>query len=94
MISKYKEIMYILRHEPSSCNFHGCIQEEWLAYSTDNLSNDHENKIILDHAPNSSAKQSKNRTDNNPFLDAFHIKDPIRREIDQDVNNHVRHWND
>lgn len=86
--------MYILWSEPAYRDFRGCVQNERLGDCADNLSDDDEIEGFVDHAANACTDGRENSSDDNSFFDALGVENPVGREVDEHVGDHVAHWDD
>ena len=85
---------YILWHEPSHGYFGGRVEDEGLADGAEHLSEDDEGEVRGDEAAEASSDGREDRTDDHALANALDVEHPVRWEVGEDVDDHVRHRDD
>jgi hypothetical protein len=87
-------MIYTFRQKPSNCDFGGSVEDKWLSDSTNDLPQDDEGEVRRNKAAESCSYCGEDCPNNYALPDALDVEDPVGGEVDEEVDDHVRHWDD
>lgn len=82
-----------MRGKPSGGYFGRSIKNERLSDGTKELPDNHVLKRVVDQTSDACADRSEYRASDDPLFNSLYVKDPVGREVQEDVTNQVTHGN-